>query len=121
MYCITYKAKFEYMKKLSSDSIVYKRHDNNFDLDIYLVRLYHIIRFHNLTVGGLVFLIKYMANYSSKTNITKNNVIPINLRLQNWDDIMAFIDKWSLLRKNTTKILYIIIETQYSRLVDRFP
>lgn len=54
-YRVIYKAEFEHKKKLSNDSIVYKRHDNNFDLDIYFVRLYYIIRFHDITARGLEY------------------------------------------------------------------
>lgn len=61
-----------------------------------------------------------MANCSPGGNITKNNIIPIDLRLQSWDDAMAFIDEWSLLGKNTKGMSRIIIETQYSRLVNEF-
>lgn len=37
-YNITYKAEFKYKKKLSISSIVCKKHDNSFDLDIHLMK-----------------------------------------------------------------------------------
>ena len=49
MYSVTYKAKFEHKKELSSGSVVCKRHDNGFDLDIHLVRWQRIARLHATT------------------------------------------------------------------------
>lgn len=81
-YSVTYKAEFEHKKELSSGSVVCKRHDNDFDLDIHLMRWQRIAGLHAITLGGSAFLVKYLANCSPGGNITENNVIPIDLYLQ---------------------------------------
>lgn len=120
-YGVTYKAEFEHKKELSSGSVVCKRHSNDFDLNGYLLKWQRIAGLHATTLGGAAYLVKCSAKCSPGGNITKNNAIPINLRLQSWDDAIQFIDEWSLLGKKSKGMSHVIIEAQYSRLVDGFP
>lgn len=60
MYSVTYKAEFKHKKELSNGSNVCKRYDNDFDLDIYLIRWQRITRLHAITLRDLAFLIKCM-------------------------------------------------------------
>lgn len=45
-YNITYKAEFEHKKELFSGSVVYRKHSNNFDLDIHFMKWQRIAGFY---------------------------------------------------------------------------
>lgn len=55
------------------------------------MRWHCIAGLHATTLKGLAFLVKCIANCFLGGNITKNNIIVIDLYLQNWDDAIAFI------------------------------
>lgn len=53
-------------------------------------------------------------------HVTKNNMVPIDLQIQSWEEAMKTLDAWPTNPK-VNQEMKVVISAQYSRYSDRLP